>query len=61
VVQGDQAFLHVDPGAHLLGAAEQDPDASRPHFAEKGEFGGVAIVILDKGDFRLGNPTSNQL
>ena len=49
-MQGDQAFLDVGAGAHLLRAADQHAHRTLPHLLEEGLFLGVGFGIADGGD-----------
>ncbi|MCE0497974.1 MAG: hypothetical protein LV481_08530 [Methylacidiphilales bacterium] len=61
VVQRDQAFLNIRPGAHHLGASHHDPDPPGSHFLEKGDFGGICVAILNESNFIDGNAFLNEL
>ena len=61
VMERDQAFLNVRPGAHHLGASHQHPDPPGSHLFEKGNFGGVRIAILNESNFLGGNAFLNEL
>ena len=49
-MQGDQAFLHVGPGSHLLSAADQHANRSIADFLEQSLLLGVGFGVADGGD-----------
>ena len=49
-MQGDQAFLDVGAGAHLLRAADQHAHRALPDLLEEGLFLGVGFGVADGGD-----------
>ena len=61
VVQRNEAFLHIHPRAHFLGAAQENPFFSRLHFLEQDKFFNIAVVILNEGNFFGGNAAFHQL
>ena len=61
VMQGDQAFLDVGAGAHLLRAADQHAHRAASDFLEQGLFLGVGIGVADGGDLRPGDAACCQL
>ena len=60
VVQADQALLHVHAGAHSLAGAEQEPHRPLVHGLEQGLFLGIAVVVLDEGNFRCRHALGHQ-
>ena len=50
VMQGDQAFLDVGAGAHLLRAADEHAHRTLPDLLEEGLFLGVGFGVADGGD-----------
>ena len=61
MVQGDQPFLHVGAGAHLLRAADQHPDLAAADLIEQGSFLGVGVGVADGGDLLRGMPRATSL
>ena len=50
MMQGDEAFLHLGPSPHFLGAAEQHPHRTVADLFEQGLFLGVRLRLADAGD-----------
>ena len=61
MVDSHKAVLHVGPGAHLLGGAEQDAHLPGPHLAEQLLLLRLCVGVMDKGDLLTGNACRHQL
>jgi len=61
VVFRDEQGLHVRACTHFLRRAHGDPHLARANVFEERGLRGVAVVILNEGDFIAGNAKSFQL
>ncbi len=60
-MQGDEPFLDVGAGAHLLRAAEQHADRAVPDLLEEGLFLGVGVGVADGGDLFARDAVGDEL
>ena len=61
VVDRHKTVLHIGPGAHLLGGAEQDAHLAGPHLAEQLLLLRLGVGVVDKGDLLTGDTSRHQL
>ena len=60
VVDRHKTVLHIGPGAHLLGGAEQDAHLPGPHLAEQLLLLRLGVGVMDKGDLLTGDASRYQ-
>jgi hypothetical protein len=61
VVESDEPLLHVRPGAHFFGGAQQDADAAGIHGVKQCLLLAVRIGVMDVGDFLCRNASGDEL
>ena len=61
MMQCHQLRLRVGARAHFLRRTQQDAHLAGTHVFEERQFHGVAIVVLDEGDFLGGHAARHEL